>query len=107
MNSGKVSRRQLCGGIVLGAIVIPAITQESTAIARRLAVTDPEAVKLNYVEDAKAVDAKRFPNYKLGQTCDNCQLVQMRYGFWRPCKIVPADKLISAKGWCSAWVART
>jgi len=107
MKHDKISRRQLCGGFVLGTIVIPALMQESVALARRLAVTDPEAVKLNYIEDAKAVDTKRFPNYKRGQTCDNCQFIKLRYGFWRPCSLVPSDKLVSAKGWRSAWAART
>lgn len=64
------------------------------------------ALKLGYVEIASQTDRSKFPNYAAGQSCANCQLVQLRYGPMRPCSLFP-DKLVSAKGWCSAWVLRT
>jgi len=69
----------------------------------QLALDDPLAVGLQYVEDATASKA---PNYKAGQTCDNCLQIQGNDGdAYRPCAIVPG-KSVAAAGWCSAWVAK-
>lgn len=106
MHQNKLNRRQAIGTLVLGTVALPALTQQSQAMAPKLEVNDPEAVKLNYIEDAAKVDAKHFPNYKSGQTCANCQFIELRYGFYRPCKLFPG-KVVSAKGWCSSWVANT
>jgi len=69
----------------------------------RLAVDDPLAVGLQYVEDATTSAA---PTYKAGQTCANCLQIKGNEGdAFRPCAIVPG-KSVAAAGWCSAWVAK-
>ncbi len=69
----------------------------------QLALDDPLAVGLQYVEDATTSTAA---NYKAGQNCANCLQIQGNDGdAYRPCAIVPGKSVASA-GWCSAWVAK-
>lgn len=100
----KFNRRHLLGSVLLGTLTIP--VQQSNAVVEKVSIEDPKAKTLGYVEDAEHVDIKHFPTYKTGQTCANCTLIQLRYGFFRPCTLFP-DKTVSAKGWCSAWAAKT
>lgn len=72
-----------------------------------LSETDPTAAALGYKEDATKVDAAKYPMYKAGQLCANCKF----FGGtdqtpWATCQIFPG-KFVSAKGWCSAYNART
>ncbi|HEX6962101.1 MAG TPA: high-potential iron-sulfur protein [Lacipirellula sp.] len=66
---------------------------------------DPLAKALYYVEDATKVD-KSNPmavRYTEGQHCAVCVQLQGDAGAaWRPCNLFPG-KLVSSKGWCSAW----
>jgi hypothetical protein len=66
---------------------------------------DPTAKAVYYVEDAAKVD-KSNPlavRYTEGQHCANCMQLQGDPGAdWRPCNLFPG-KLVSSKGWCSAW----
>jgi len=69
----------------------------------RLAESDPQAAALGYRNDAKMVDAKKYPNYRLGLDCDDCvQFEGKKKEAWGPCKIFPG-KAVSAKGWCAAF----
>ena len=70
-----------------------------------LDVKDPAAVAMGYVEDANQVDAKRYPVYVKGSTCENCLLLQGAAGpAFRPCQLF-AGKAVSVRGWCSGWSA--
>lgn len=70
----------------------------------KLSLDDPLAVGLQYVEDASKATA---PNYQAGQSCANCLQIKGNEGdAYRPCAIIPG-KLVSAGGWCSAWVAKS
>lgn len=93
--------------IFLGALTGLALlrAQRSDAIAEKLQPTEPAAKALGYLDDAAQVPADKFPNFRKGQSCANCALVQMRYGPMRPCQLFPG-KVVRAKGWCSAWTAR-
>lgn len=106
MPAKPINRRDLIGTTLLGAVGISLIPKSSQAMAAKLLPTDPQAAKVGYVEDAGKADVKHFPNYKAGETCANCMLIQLRYGFYRPCKLFP-NNVVSAKGWCSAWVPTT
>lgn len=86
--------------------VLPPERSEAITLVKKLEPTEPQAKALGYVDNAVQVPIKSFPNFQKGQTCANCALVQVRYGPVRPCKLFP-NKVVSAKGWCSAWVART
>jgi High potential iron-sulfur protein len=70
-----------------------------------LDVKDPKAMALGYVEDGSQVDAKKYPAYSKGSTCENCSQLQGSAGAaYRPCELFPG-KTVSAKGWCSGWAA--
>lgn len=72
----------------------------------RLAVDDPQAKSLSYVEDAKSVDSARQPRYQPGQACSNCALFQDKDGAeWAGCSIFPG-KLVAAAGWCSVYAPK-
>lgn len=80
------------------------------AQSSELKETDPEAVALDYVSDARRVDRQRQPKYQPGQTCANCGL------FVPPPGVSPGAPLggcqlfygkdVAAIGWCSAWEAK-
>jgi len=72
----------------------------------RLAIDDPQAKSLSYVEDATTIDSARLPRYQAGQDCSNCALFQDKDGAeWAGCSIFPG-KLVSAAGWCSVYAPR-
>ncbi|MDX1570981.1 MAG: high-potential iron-sulfur protein [Xanthomonadales bacterium] len=73
----------------------------------RLQEDDPSARALGYRNDAADVEKSMYPRFEPGQTCANCNLVQgSDKDAWRPCPIF-AGKLVNARGWCNAWVARS
>jgi len=105
MRDNHLSRRRFLRNLAVAApasslfIMDPALAQDLP----KLALDDPLAVGLMYVEDATASKA---PNYQAGQTCNNCLQIQGNAGdAFRPCAIVPG-KSVAAAGWCSAWVAK-
>ncbi len=68
-----------------------------------LDVHDPTAVALGYVEDAAAVDAKKYSSFSPGASCANCMQLQGKAGeAYRPCAVFPG-KLVAAAGWCMSW----
>ena len=109
MNDSKydsqLSRRRFLRNL---AVAAPAgslfMSQQSLAQdLPKLALDDPLAVGLQYVEDASQ---SKSPAYKEGQNCANCLQIQGNDGdAWRPCAIIPG-KSVAAAGWCSAWVAK-
>jgi len=106
MRDNHLSRRHFLRSLAVagsaGSLVMidPAIAEDLP----KLALDDPLAVGLQYVEDASAAAA---PNYQEGQSCANCMQIQGDEGAaYRPCAIVPG-KLVAAAGWCSAWVAKS
>ncbi|RZV35700.1 MAG: twin-arginine translocation signal domain-containing protein [Chromatiales bacterium] len=64
---------------------------------------DPMAKALNYVHDAKTVDAaKRFSD----RYCNNCALYAgAADDAWAKCSIFPG-KVVAGEGWCSAWAPK-
>ncbi|MFC3121480.1 high-potential iron-sulfur protein [Agaribacter flavus] len=77
-------------GMTLGGVALRANAQE------KLSLEDPTAVALKYTHESK----------EEGQNCANCMYIQGEDGAeWRPCGIFPG-KLVSAKGWCSAWMKK-
>lgn len=76
-----------------------------TAVAAHLDVKDAAAIAVGYTEDANRVDAKKYPAYVKGSTCENCSLLQGAEGSrYRPCNLFPG-KLVAASGWCTGWSA--
>jgi hypothetical protein len=107
-NNGQAhtSRRNLLKGLALGAAGA-AIGARSAAGAEaaKVDVHDPQAAALGYVENASQVDAKKYPQYVAGSSCDNCLQLQGKPGNnYRPCTLF-SGKLVAVSGWCSGWTS--
>ncbi|HEY6482425.1 MAG TPA: high-potential iron-sulfur protein [Steroidobacteraceae bacterium] len=67
-----------------------------------LSPADPTAKALGYVEDASKVDKSKFPTYKPGAKCANCNFYKgvagQQYG---PCQIF-VGKSVNSSGWCAS-----
>ena len=105
----KIHRRNFLkmGSLALASIAV-AISAEKSATAAQPHVDESDATAqgLGYKQDAAKTDKTKFPKYKAGETCDNCQLYQGKAGdAWGGCPIF-AGKDVSAKGWCSAYVKK-
>ena len=69
--------------------------------------TEPLAQSLGYKEDASQVDKAKFPTYKPGQKCATCRFLQGDASKpFAPCQIF-GGKLVSTKGWCASYNAKT
>jgi|TARA_B110000495_G_C22889912_1_gene519028 hypothetical protein len=108
MSKGKYSRRAF---LRTAAVSLPAgaFLMSSVASAQdlpKLAIDDPTAMALGYVEDAASVDVSKYPMFKAGSNCANCMQIQGADGAaFRPCGIFPG-KDVAAAGWCTVWVAK-
>lgn len=71
-----------------------------------LSESDPQAVALGYVADAKRVDARKYPKYAAGQICSNCTLYQGKPTDKAGGCSLFAGKQVAGPGWCSAWVKK-
>ncbi len=68
--------------------------------------SDPAAAALGYKVDASKVDGKKYPTYASGRQCAGCQLCAGKpTDPTAPCGIF-GGKLVSGKGWCTAWVKK-
>jgi hypothetical protein len=102
-----MDRRALLKGLAAAAAVASSLSSRRSESAElpHLDVKDPAAVAMGYVENANQVDAKRYPVYVKGSTCENCLLLQGAAGpAYRPCQLF-AGKAVSVRGWCSGWSA--
>lgn len=106
VNDAAVTRRALVKNLALAAACAALPFRASRAAEpQRLDIKDPAAVALGYVDNAEQVDAKKYPAYVKGSTCENCLLLQGSDGAgYRPCNLFPG-KVVSAAGWCSGWTA--
>lgn len=102
MNNSESSRRTF---LVRGLVAVAAIpfvsgmlsSQVQAQALKALPATNPQAVALKYVADAKkAVGAKP------GSNCANCQLYTAATG---GCAIF-AGFAVAKTGWCSAWAKK-
>lgn len=98
------TRRTFLASIPAGAALLGLGNANGAAVA--LSETDPSAAALGYKADASKVDAKKYPAFAAGRRCADCQL----YGgkpadVTAPCGAF-GGKLVSAKGWCVAWVKK-
>ena len=100
------TRRHFVQNAVTGSLALIASTRITAAELVRLDEADPIAVALGYRHVAAQADAEKFPAYVTGHNCAGCQLFQAAGGEqWAPCTVVPG-KLVSAGGWCAAWVIK-
>lgn len=64
---------------------------------------DETAVGLGYRHDTTKVDARKYPQHKAEQKCNNCQFWQgSATDAWAGCAMF-GRKQIAANGWCVAY----
>ena len=97
------SRRQFIMTLVPAAAVLSGVTG-AHAQAAKVDEKDPAATGLGYKHDASKVDAKKYPQYKAGNNCGNCQFYQGKDA-WGVCPLL-GGKQVNAKGWCTAWAKK-
>jgi hypothetical protein len=99
----SASRRRLLRNLALAASVGTLASTQLRAAGEDLpliAVDDPAAKAVKYVEDAKkAPDAK-------GNTCTNCSLYGGKDGSVKGACQIFKGKSVKAAGWCNAWAAQ-
>lgn len=106
MANAKVARRSFIRNSIAAGALLPLSIPIALRAQEQLSEDDAQAVALGYKHDTTAVDASKFPQHSNEQMCSNCQLYQGAGGDdWGPCGIFPG-KVVSAKGWCSAWVKK-
>ena len=97
-------RRFFASAGAAAAVVTTGITNvQADEQLVRLDENDPTAKALNYVHDAKSVDAaKRFSD----RYCNNCALFTGESDDeWAGCSIFPG-KAVANQGWCSVWAPK-
>ena len=110
MADKNISRRSFIQTLAV-ALPAGAVVLQNDALAAELPHLDPNdpvAKNFAYVHDAADVDTSNpaAARFEAGQDCANCAQIQGEEGAeWRPCAIFPG-KVVSAKGWCSVWVAK-
>jgi len=69
--------------------------------------TEPQAVAVGYVADARRANLARFPRFHRGQHCAACQQYQgLPSAPTAPCTVF-AGRQVQASGWCSSFRLRT
>ena len=72
----------------------------------QLKETDPVAKALGYKEDTTKVNATKYPRHKNDQRCDGCTVFTGKAkAATGPCTTV-GGRLVTAGGWCSAFVKK-
>ena len=103
MHRAVTTRRTVVKSLAFaaGAAVLP--HRMTIAAEPKLDVKDPAAMARGYVENADQVNARKYPSYVKGSTCENCLLLQGSSGAdYRPCSLFPG-KIVAVSGWCSGW----
>lgn len=101
--TGSITRR----GFVVGSAALIATSGSLSSLLfaadlPHVAMDDPTAKALKYVEDASKADASRTE----GAHCGNCQLYSGAEGDeYGPCTLFPG-KAVAFEGWCTAWVKK-
>lgn len=101
----RMTRRRFFASAGAAAPVVTTGLQAASAEDQltRLDESDPTAKALNYVHDARTVDAaKRFSD----RFCNNCALFAGDSDDeWAACSIFPG-KAVANEGWCSVWAQK-
>ena len=86
----------------LTVLAVTTAAQAQTAVLE----ADPQAVTLGYTADGAKTDTKKYPNYVTNRNCGGCVLFQGKAGEDIGSCAVFGNKLVSSKGWCSAWTKK-
>lgn len=108
MTPTDTSRRRFLQLAVTGAACF-SLGNSLTAwgAAPRLALDDPQAKALGYVEDAGKITTAKEAAYKKGSVCSGCALYEASKaeGGYAPC-LAFSGKAVNSKGWCRAFAAK-
>ena len=97
------SRRAFVMSIVAGGSGLAAARARAQAAAPKLDEADPQAVALGYKADTTKVDQVKYPQHAATQSCHGCNFFQGKPSdTMAPCQLF-AGKLVSGKGWCTAF----
>ncbi|HET6545464.1 MAG TPA: high-potential iron-sulfur protein [Rhodanobacteraceae bacterium] len=105
------ARRRFLKLAAVGAVAAPIGAGLMSKFARaadlpHLEESDPTAAALGYKHDVSQVDKAKYPQFKPGQECGNCQFFQGKPGdVWGPCQLFPG-KATNTKGWCAGYNAK-
>lgn len=101
----QISRRrfvQSAGAVAFGAAGLTVGRANADDLAK-VDENGPMAKALNYVHDARTVDAAKRAS---GRYCNNCALYAGGSDdAWAECSIFPG-KVVAGEGWCSAWAPK-
>ena len=101
----RMTRRKFfaTAGAAAAAVTTGLPIAEADNHLEKLEESDPTAKALNYVHDARTVDAaKRFSD----RYCNNCALFAGDADDeWAGCSIFPG-KAVANEGWCSVWAPK-
>lgn len=101
----KINRRTFAIQSIFGTAGFVAVNV-THAEASMLLESHPQAIMLGYRADASKVESANFPKYAPGQKCAECQLFRAQPGTAvGSCAIYPG-KLVSAEGWCNAFIKK-
>lgn len=101
----KINRRSFAIQSILGSAGLVAVDM-THAQASMLSESHPQASTLGYRVDASKVDSANFPKYVPGQKCAECQLFRAQPGTAVGSCAIYRGKLVSAEGWCNAFVQK-
>ncbi len=97
------SRRHFIRLAACSGAALLAARESLAADAPALDEKDAQAVALGYVSDASKANKAKYASYAPGQMCSACQFFQGKAGAATgPCPLF-GGKLVSSKGWCSAY----
>jgi hypothetical protein len=113
MSNDLIGRRSLLKAAMFGAMAatVSGLSAEAGAASAPaaapalapLALTDPQAKALGYVDDSTKVTN---PIHQAGQMCATCIQYQGKPGDARGgCNIYPG-KSVNSKGWCTVWAKK-
>jgi High potential iron-sulfur protein len=71
-----------------------------------LSENDPQAIALGYKADGTKADKQKYPNYTAAQNCSGCVLFQGKESDASASCAAFNNKLVTGKGWCSAWTKK-
>lgn len=100
-----ISRREFvkAAGVASVAVTAGIAPGARASDLPRVSEDDPMAKALNYVHDARTVDAAKRNSASF---CNNCALYAGDSSDeWAKCSIFPG-KVVAGPGWCSAWAPK-
>ncbi len=91
--------------IAAPVVALGLMSMREAAAQAKVTEDDPTAKALGYKADGSKVDATKFKSWAKTNTCANCNFYKSANANEGSCAAL-GNKLVSSKGWCSAWVKK-